>query len=501
MTVAASVLALVLSTAPPLTPQAAAAAGCAGAESDFNGDGIRDTVIADPEATVGTHQRAGKVTIVHGGGKGVLELTQDSPGIPGGPEADDQYGYALAVYDADSDGCSDLAIGAPHEDLGTSADAGLVHIVYGSTTGLNTGRAAKEHLQGASGTLAGGAEPGDWTGYALAAGETASGTPYLLIGSPGESLGTVEDAGAFFYIRGTAQTVVHVNQGTDAGGAVPGDVEVNDRFGASLAASPTHFAVGTPGEALGTTTFAGGVAVFSHEQVAGHPKPLAGLGQDNPDISGSEEQGDGFGTSLAMVPYRPLPIVPAGSLLAVGVPGEDLSTTVDAGAVQIFHISSAGEVTEREWVDQNTTDVEQESEAGDFFGQRLAAVGLTAGGLPSSRAFRLAIGVPGKQSSDEHRDTGGVHIVPMVGPPGAADNWIEPGNGIPGTPAKGRLAGMSLGATPDSLWVGMPYGPVEGHAVHAFSWNVATGGAPTSTLRPGEGGIPAGSTAFGAVVR
>lgn len=486
----------------PSTAFAAAAAACAGTDSDFNGDGVRDTAIADPEASVGDKKRAGLVRIVYGDGKGTAEVSQESPGVPGAAEDDDQFGFALAIYDANNDGCADLAVGVPYEDVETAADAGLVDIVYGAPGGINTGPVPTEHVQGATGTLGGSAEAGDWAGYALAGGKTSAGVPYLLIGTPGESIGTVEDAGSFHYVHGTAQTVTGVHQDTTTGGDVPGVVETDDRYGASLAATPTHFAVGSPGEALGDRTFAGGVGVFSHTLVSGSPKPQAGLGQDQEAVTGGEEVGDGFGTSLAMVPYRPAgATTTTESLLAVGVPGEDLSTTVDAGAVQVFRVPASGTVTETAWIDQNTEGVDEQAEAGDFFGQRLAAVNTSPNTVASATTTRLAVGVPGEETSEEHPEKGGVHLFPLVGAAGASDAWIEPGSGIPGTPAPRQLTGMSLAATPVSLYVGAPYGPAEGHAVHAFPWNVASGGAPTTTLRPGEGGIPAGDIAFGAVVR
>ncbi|MFH8928296.1 FG-GAP repeat protein [Streptomyces pristinaespiralis] len=489
----------------PATPAAAVAAACSGVESDFNGDGIRDTAIADPEATVGTVPRAGKVHIVYGGDKGALELSQETAGIPGGAERDDQYGFALAVYDADADGCADLAVGAPYEDISTNADAGMVHIVYGSAAGLNGGKAAKEHIQGATTTLGGAAEPGDWLGYALTAGRTAGGSPFLVLGVPGESVldPAVEDAGGFYYIHGTGQTVAGlISQDTETGGAIPGSAEPDDRFGASVASSPHHFAVGTPGEALGTVPFAGGAAVLSHTLVSGSPKPLFGLGQDQDIVDGAEEAGDGFATSLAMVPYRPAGATSANeSLLAVGVPGEDLSTTVDAGAVQVFRVTAAGTLAKHAWIDQNTADVEQAGDAGDFFGQRLAAVNTAPGSTSSGTNTRLAIGVPGEESAEEHQEKGGVHIVPLVGAAGASDAWIDPGWGIPGEPAPVQLAGMSLAGSTAGLYVGMPYGPAVDHGVHLFPWGTANGGAPTKTFKPGWDGIPAGDTAFGAAVR
>ncbi|MFF3202335.1 MULTISPECIES: VCBS repeat-containing protein [unclassified Streptomyces] len=484
------------------TPAEAAVACPSGVESDFNGDGIRDTAIADPEATVSGAARAGEVQIVYGGGKGVLTLSQALDSIPGAPEAGDQYGSSLAVYDADLDGCSDLVVGDPYEDMGTVPDAGNVHLIYGSTSGLNAGtKAVKEFYQGADKPLGGGQEDEDWVGYALAAGKTSAGTPYLIIGVPGESIGDIEDAGGFHYISGTAQTMAFVHQDTDVAGAVPGNAEQDDRFGSTLAATPTHFAVGTPGEALGTVAFAGGVAFFNHTLTSNSPKPLGGLGQDQDVISGAEEVGDQFGAALAMVPYRASGATSTTeSLLAVGVPGEDLSTTVDAGAVQVFKLAANGTFTQTAWIDQNTLDVDQEAEAGDFFGKRLAAVNSSPNAVSTATTTRLAIGVPGEESAEEHAEKGGVQIVPLVGAPGASDQWLDPGYGVGPTPAPRMLTGISLAASPSLLYVGVPYGPAETRAVYGFPWNVASGGAATQTIKPGEGGVPATGVAFGAVI-
>lgn len=158
------------------TPAAAAVACPSGIESDFNGDGIRDTAIADPEAAVDGAAKAGVVHVVYGGGKGALALSQATDGIPGTPETGDQYGSALAVYDADLDGCSDLVVGAPYEDLGTEPDSGLVHVIYGATAGLGAGtKAVSEFYQGSDKPLGGTPETDDWVGYAVAAGKTSAG--------------------------------------------------------------------------------------------------------------------------------------------------------------------------------------------------------------------------------------------------------------------------------------------------------------------------------------
>ncbi|MFD6974539.1 integrin alpha [Streptomyces sp. NPDC059949] len=500
---AATALALALTAGPaPLVDPATAAGGCTGVESDFNGDGIRDTAIADPEATVNGASKAGVVHIVYGGGKGALALTQEAA-KSGGSEPGDQFGYAMAVYDADLDGCSDLAIGAPHEDVGTLVDAGRVVVVHGAPTGLGGGKVTTQYVQGAAPVTGVAAEADDWMGYSLAAGKSSTGVPFLAIGAPGEDVGTSPEAGAVIYVSGTTTvTAGLVTQDGTTAGAVPDTVEPYDRFGASLAATPTHLAIGSPGEAQGVIADAGAVTIFSHVLVSGVPKPLSVITQDSPNVFGACETGDGYATSLAAVPHRAAGATSTTeSLLVVGSPGEDLTTGMDAGAVQVFRLDAAGAFTETAWIDQNVANVLSEAEAGDHFGQRVAAANTAVDDTSTPTDTRVAVGVPGEEGPNGLPDRGQVHILPLVGPPGDSDVVLAPGYGVPATAAPRQYAGMSIGGSGAGLYVGMPYGPAEGRAVHLFPWNVATAGAPSQTFKPGEGGIPADAATFGTVVR
>ena len=481
--------------------QPAAAGAGAGPPSDFNGDGIRDTAIADPDATVSGHARAGLVHIVLGGGKGVVEISQDTPNVADGAEDGDRFGYSLAVYDANKDGCSDLAVGVPYEDVGTAKDAGYVQVIFGSTTAVGSEFNSKGFIQGENQPLGGGPETDDWLGYAVAAGTSPTGFPFLVIGVPGEDGAAGADIGLFGYVYGTDYQAVSVGQNTTG---VWEDAEPYDRFGASISATDRHFVVGAPGESIGTVAFAGGVVAFKPSiNSYGIPDPMFGMGQGRtPGPDAAAQTDDRYGAALAMAPYRPSGAATVtDSLLAVGVPGEDLGTTVDAGAVHVYHIKADGTVVLLNWIDQNIEGVEGDAEAGDFFGQSLTAVNTTTNVVSTASTMRLAVGVPGEESTEAAPEAGGVQILPMIGAPGASDAWIEPGNGIPSGPAPRTYAGLGLGSSPSLLYVGVPYGPAEGSAVHGYPWNTTTGGVPTVTYKPGEGGIPAGGAAFGATIR
>ena len=283
---------------------ATAAACTTGTESDFNGDGLPDLAIADPQATVEGQSKAGLVRVLLGGGKGVAEISQSLSAMDANPEADDQFGSALAVYDADQDGCSDLVVGTPYEDVtsasGPQADAGAVYVIHGTPSGIGEGSAVDSYTQaGLDGATV--TEAGDLFGFSLAAGKTSSNKPYLVVGVPGEAIGSLSDAGGVHYVQGTTEVTINEDDPE-----IPGVAEHDDRFGHTLTATGRYVAVGAPGEAIGTELSAGAVTLFDHTFSGGRPTALAALDENHAAlVSGTAEGGDRFGTALSMIPYRP----------------------------------------------------------------------------------------------------------------------------------------------------------------------------------------------------
>ncbi|MGW2819530.1 trypsin-like serine protease [Streptomyces sp. NPDC001443] len=474
--------------------------------NDYNGDGIEDIAIADPEATVGTHTKAGLVRVVYGGGKGTAEITQDLDWVPGGAENNDGFGAAMATVDYNQDGYTDLVVGTPNEDVGDVVDAGFVDVLYGGPGGFGTGPAALHLEQGTgSGAIAGSTpETGDNMGYSLAAGTTAAGEPWLVIGVPGESIGTVAKAGEIFYLRGTTNVAVHQEK-TD----VPGTAEANDRFGTSVAGDANHIAVGIPNEVIGTLAASGGLAVFDHKLNAGGiPTPLAGIDQDTDGISGAAEAGDQFGSSLSMTEYRPAGAAAAtDSILAVGSPGESLTVSdvdkANAGRVVTLQITAAGVVSQIGDISQEGDDVSGGAEVGDRFGERVAVMNTAPRAVSTAATMKLAVGVPGEAVGTAAK-AGAIQTFSLLGAPGGSDYWVQAGAaGLPGTPAANQQVGISIAATGTNLYVGMPYGPSTYGAVHVLPWSNVTGGTvgAVTTYAPGTGGLPAAGVRFGAVVK
>ncbi|MGW2564037.1 S1 family peptidase [Streptomyces sp. NPDC001514] len=473
--------------------------------TDFNCDGAEDIAVGDPKATVGGDANAGVVRVVYGGGKGTNELNQDLAAVPGGAEAGDWYGESLATFDHDEDGCTDLVVGVPAEDIDTKTDAGSVQIIYGAPGGLATGKAALDLVQGtgAGAIKASAPEAGDRFGHAVAAGHTATGEPYLVIGVPGEDLGTVTDAGSAHYLRGS----INVATNQDKPG-MAGDPEANDKFGSSVAGSANHVVIGSPGEAIGTLAGAGGVQIVKHDLNSDNvPAPVLAFNQDDDFVSGAAEAGDQFGASVAATAYRPSGAATAtDTVIAVGSPGEALTvgttSKTQAGAVQTFRVTAAGAVTQAANIQQEVDGVAGGAETGDKFGSKVTLANLAPRAVGAATNLVLAVGIPGEDVGTA-ADAGAVQTFYPFGAPGDNDHWIQAGDasGLGGTPTAGHAIGAGLGATATSLYVGVPNASPYG-AAYALPWSNATGGrtgtvGTATTHKPGQNGLPAAGGAFG----
>ncbi|SHI17311.1 trypsin-like serine protease [Streptomyces sp. 3214.6] len=476
--------------------------------ADFNGDGVEDTAVGDPKATIGGDAEAGAVHVVYGGGKGTAELDQGQDVVPGDAEAGDRFGYALATVDYNKDGYTDLAVSSPYEDAGSIADVGMVSVIYGSPAGLGKGRASDNYAQGeGNGALKeAGKEKGDLLGFSLAAGITRDDEPFIVIGDPGEDVGDKADAGSVVYVHGNTNVWLSQNAG------LPGSPEAGDRVGTSVAADMTNIVIGEPGEDIGDKADAGGVAVLTHN-LGPNGKPIvrAGLDQNSDKISGGAEKGDEMGKSVAIIPKG----TNDDSLIVVGAPGESIvpsgSTTnvANAGSVFVIDFPAKSDWSQQAVINQDQPNVVGGVETGDRFGETLAAVNLAPGkATPGWADLQLAVGVPG-ESQGSVAGAGSVQTFSLVGAPGNHNDVLYAGyNKVPGTPGAGQHLGQYLAVSPTHVSIGMPNGPQAGGAVYQVPWNNVTSHASSAdadenvtVLRPGTGGIPAGGKAFGWVIQ
>lgn len=184
--------------------------------------------------------RGGAVAVLYGSDVGLTAagdqlLSQNSAGMADGSEFLDDFGWTIAIGNLGRGAIGDLAIAAPSEEFHGVHEPGVVHVVYGSPSGLDP-RGSQLFSQ---------ATPGiedtlgftDHFGLTLAIGDLGrAAVGDLVIGVPEEDLGPDASAGAIHVLFGTTAGITttgaqFVHQDTT------GIAEVADggeRFGGAL---------------------------------------------------------------------------------------------------------------------------------------------------------------------------------------------------------------------------------------------------------------------------
>ncbi|HZM81707.1 MAG TPA: alkaline phosphatase D family protein [Candidatus Limnocylindrales bacterium] len=362
-------------------------------------------------------------------------------------DAGDNFGAASAVGDFNGDGFGDVAVGAPQDAVG-GVRAGAVFVFPGSASGVATGIRLTQSNVAASN------EAGDGFGGALAAGDfNRDGYTDLIVGAPGEAIGTAAASGAVSIFPGSAAGLGSgsVRDQSHTGGSN----EANDRFGQSLAVGDfdgdtyPDLAVGAPGEAPNADPAGGVVFVFR-----GSGTGLTGNGfRTQEQAAGNTEAGDRFGASVA-----------AGDVtgdgradLVVGAPGEAPNADPAGGAIYVLPSAGAGGYY------RTQTNGGGSNEAGDNFGAAVAVADFNGDGVKD-----IAVGTPNEAPNSD--PAGGIIYV-LTGSSGyyltqaAAGGTTETGDGFGATLAASDVdsdgyADLAVGAPSDRLGGGANSGAV-----------------------------------------
>ena len=261
--------------------------GYALASGDFDDDDVSDLAIGIPGATCAGHPAAGSVLVLRGrnepGGlsaSGAAYWNQATLGIADSCEAGDRYGSSVAAgrfhrlplggppmaYDA-------LVVGAPLESLDGVAGAGAVHVIYGSSTGLNA--VGNQFLREDS--FPGGTLQSSLFGIRVSAVRFADkpGAPGdLIIGLPLQAWKGISGAGSLWIVPGgnsaldiSSSTHLGLTPSYQAAPAMPGDtfaaqVSVDDFNGDGY----RDLVVGIPGHQIGADDGAGAVQIIYQGQ-------------------------------------------------------------------------------------------------------------------------------------------------------------------------------------------------------------------------------------------
>jgi hypothetical protein len=409
--------------------------GYALAVGDFNADGSDDLAIGVRSESFGSLAAAGAVQVIYGSAAGLTAAgseiwTQDSAGMLEVAETGDYFGAVLATGDFDGDGCDDLAIGVPNEDIAGVVDAGIVQIMYGSHTGLAAAGNQVWHQSVAG--IPELVEKADQFGSALAAGDfDADGRDDLAVGVPFEDINDIVDAGVVHVVRGSAE-------GLTAGGSTlfsaattgTGAPTAGDRYGWALAAGDfdgsgfQDLAIGVPYRDVGPAVNAGmanlifGAAATGLDAASGRL-----LAQGSAGLVDTAEAGDTFGYTLAAGQFDGI----GPTDLAIGVPNEDVeaegAVVSNAGAVQIAY-GPLGDLGSELWT-QDSAGVLDAAEAGDLFG-----LTLVTGDFDGNGRDDLVAGVPFEDLGGTD-DMGAVNV--LYGPLGGQQQfWSQDSAGILG---------------------------------------------------------------------
>jgi hypothetical protein len=398
---------------------------------DFNGDGFKDLAIGVRGEDSGGISDVGAVNVLYGSAAG-LQATgvggpedqiwdQNTAGVQGTSETDDQFGNALTVGDFNGDGNDDLAIGVHHEDLGGIRDAGAVNVLYGSATGLQaTGAGGPDDQlwhQDSAGVV-GTAESGDGFGDTLAAGDfNFDGIDDLAIGVVGENVRTIRDGGAinvlygsFAGLQATGLQAPDDQEWHQDSPGVQGTAESDDHFSEALSAGDFNgdriddLAIGVANEDVGSLSSAGAVNVLYGSETglqatgAGGPDDQL-WHQDSTGVQGVAGSNEFFGDSLSAGDFNHDSV----DDLAIGAWGDEFGSLIQPGAVNVLYGSNtglqatgAGGPDDQLW-NQDSVGVQGVAEHYDFFGR-----GLSSGDFNGDAFDDLAIGAPGQEVGDMH---------------------------------------------------------------------------------------------------
>jgi len=346
------------------------------------------------------------------------QVDQDTPGFLSagwiGAESGDRFGSVTDTGDFDGDGRMDLLVSAPEESVGSIADAGLVHAIYGSGDWSDN----EGFYQNTSG-WPDVSETGDRFGSALTTGDfNNDGFDDMVIGSPYEDLGgsnQLVDAGIITVAYGSTSGLTSPMNIHQYSPGVGTNSESGDLFGAALASGDINgdgyddVVVGVPGEGIGWGSRARSNAGAVHI-LYGSASGLTGAGselfhQNTYGVKSKAETGDAFGEAVT-----------TGDIngdgyddVVVGVPGEGIGwgsrARSNAGAVHILYGSASGASgVGSQWFYQDTPGWPGRAETNDRFGSSVAV-----GDIDGDGAGDLVIGVPGEKLGS-HTEAGQVQI-------------------------------------------------------------------------------------------
>jgi FG-GAP repeat len=440
---------------------------------DLNCDGRDEIIVLQPSASVTGIGSAGTLTVIPTTATTTpdpalsFEWNQATAGVSGAPELNDRYASSADVFDFDKDGCDDLFVGVPNEDLTVNdvalVDAGGVQAFRGNAQSVLTATASEFLSSSPERATA-------FFGTAVAAMSfgPSSFTHKLTVSAPNENFGSVlTNVGSIEKFAGAPDCFICDNQVTFSMAQLVPGLSANDRYGTEMQAFGVGIARrflafrGSGANALSIVRNldAGPLSgsVFRRSNLvptASNSAPFAALfiaGEFDgslDDIALLADDGNGGApfeifvieagalTGFAQTQRIPGPLFAGNEFLfisamatgdfngdgfgdlALGFPGID-SLTSTAGNVLILRGSANGLMANNpQRIQQGSNGIAGSPNDGEFFGRSLTAGDFNGDGIDD-----LVVGVPGETFQGQLR--GGVHLIYGAASPQIFVNGFE----------------------------------------------------------------------------
>jgi hypothetical protein len=304
----------------PSAPEGNDAFGASLASADLDLDGYADLVVGAP-TYYPQRDGYGSVTIFRGSAAGLTQESATSVVWPRRTDGDlRSFGRSVVVARLDGDQWPDIAVGAPDDDGDSGTDRSLLVVLRGGPSGWSTSRAYP--VLPPSGTR--------WFGEVLAAGDVDRDGHVDLVES-----GTYPDKGSHLsLLRGTS-TGPHKASVFSTGWAdsIAIGSLTGDRFPDVVVSRPYARYDNTRSK-----PFVGAGSVTLYRGSAAGLRAGVSVTQESRGVPGSSTYRDFFGASVAILDVNHN----GRNEVVVGVPGAEVGSVRDAGAVTVLRVGSTG---------------------------------------------------------------------------------------------------------------------------------------------------------------
>jgi disulfide bond formation protein DsbB len=311
--------------------------------------------------------------------------------------------------DFNGDGYADLPISVFAEDIGSVRNAGMVHVLYGSGSGITAAGSQVWHqnIPGIEGDpLANG-----YFGVSLEWGDfDQDGFSDLTIGIPNQVVGRIYTGGIqVLYGSATGLTLARSQFWSQESPGISGVAEWNEFFGWIQKTADfngdgyTDIAVSAFGDKVSGAQNAGAINVLYGSASGLSAAGNAYFHQDTPGIADAAESGDNFGESLFVGDFDGNGC----DDLVIGVPLEDFgSTNGRNGTIHVLYGTTAGLSTVgADYWNQNSSGIADTPETEERFGNSCGAGDLNGDGRDE-----LVISV-GMESIGTVTRAGAIHVL------------------------------------------------------------------------------------------